>query len=94
MQVNFFEYNENEDLKTRNSTFSKASDGRDEIKRNCVSFLEKAFVQDSNPVNFCNPVDDDDQYSGGRFNRQPSGKSPSNFASPIILDFLEDDNFF
>lgn len=44
MQVNFFDYNENEDHKTRNSTFSKASDGRDEIKRNCVSFLEKAFV--------------------------------------------------
>ena len=27
-------------------------------------------------------------------NKQPSIKSPCNFQSPIILDFLEDDNFF
>ena len=102
MQVNYFDYSEYDDMKTRNSTFSKASEGRDEIKRNCVSFLEKAFVLESNAQSmaFLNPVDN--EYASPRaygennsgLNRQQSGKSPSNFASPIILDFLEDDNFF
>lgn len=60
MQVNFFDYVDYEDMKTRNSTFSKASEGRDEIKRNCVSFLEKAFIVESNPMTFLNPVDDEE----------------------------------
>jgi hypothetical protein len=60
MQVNYFEYSDIDELKTRNSTFSKASEGREEIKKNCVSFLEKAFVQESNPITFLNPVDDEE----------------------------------
>lgn len=82
-------------MKTRNSTFSKASEGREEIKKSCVSFLEKAFIKEVNPICFLNPVDDEDPTaSPTALNRQQSGKSPSNFASPIILDFLEDDGFF
>lgn len=38
MQMNYFDYTELEDMKTRNSTFSKASEGREEIKQSCVSF--------------------------------------------------------
>ncbi len=49
---------------------------------------------DHKSIGFLNPVDDDEQSPVSGLKRQPSGKSPSNFASPIILDFLEDDNFF
>jgi hypothetical protein len=59
-----------------------------------VSIYEKAFAQDNKSIGFLNPVDDDGANSPCQLNRQPSGKSPSNFASPIILDFLEDDAFF
>jgi len=38
MQMNYFDYFEHEDGKTRNSTFSKASEGRDEIKKSVVTF--------------------------------------------------------
>lgn len=58
--MNFFEYSETDELKTRNSTFSKASEGREEIKRNCVSFLERAFVHEANGMTFLNPVDDEE----------------------------------
>ena len=28
------------------------------------------------------------------FPKQQNGKSPNNFNSPVILDFLDDDNYF
>jgi hypothetical protein len=50
---------------------------------------------EKNPVSFINPIDNEDQNSPRAvLNRQPSIKSPSNFTSPILLDFLEDDGFF
>lgn len=95
MVPGYFEMNDYEERKTRNSTFSKASEGREDIQKNVVSFYEKAFVQDCSSIGFCHPVDDD--YLDGQpsgMHRQPSGKSPSNFLSPLILDFLEEDAFF
>lgn len=59
MNSNYFEYPDYEEKKTRNSTFSKASEGRDEIQKNVVSFYDKAFVHESNGVGFYNPVYDD-----------------------------------
>lgn len=40
MQMNYFDYFEQDkdNEKTRNSTFSKASDGREEIKKSVVTF--------------------------------------------------------
>lgn len=35
---------EADERKTRNSTFSKASDGRDEIQKDVCSYYEKAFA--------------------------------------------------
>ena len=61
MQMNYFDYYEHEDGKTRNSTFSKASDGREEIKKSVVTF--QAFIQDQNSIGFLNPVDDDGHQS-------------------------------
>lgn len=61
IQMNYFDYHDMEEHKTRNSTFSKASDGREEIQRNVVSFYEKAFVHEPNNVGFFNPVEEEDQ---------------------------------
>jgi hypothetical protein len=48
---------EPDERKTRNSTFSKASEGRDEIQRNVSSIYEKAFAQDNNKIGFLQPLD-------------------------------------
>ena len=41
--LNYFDVQDFEERKTRNSTFSKASESREEIQKNVVSFYEKAF---------------------------------------------------
>lgn len=97
MNSNFFDYADYEEKKTRNSTFSKASESRDDIQRHTVSFYEKAFVHEQNAIGFYNPVDEEDlnaHLDGVRsppLKKDQSGKSPSNYMSPVILDFLEDD---
>jgi hypothetical protein len=61
-----------------------------------VSIYEKAFVNESNAIGFCNAVDEDylnpcDGAKSPNLNREMSGKSPTNL---LLLDFLEDDAFF
>lgn len=49
--------NEYDDRQTRNSTFSKASEGREEIQKKVVS-IEKAFIKEKN-IGFLHPLDTD-----------------------------------
>ena len=39
-----YDHYEPDERKTRNSTFSKASEGREEIQQNVTSIYEKAFA--------------------------------------------------
>ena len=65
MNVNYFDYADYEEKKTRNSTFSKASESRDDIQKHAVSFYEKAFVHEQNTIGFYNPVDEEDNNADG-----------------------------
>ena len=68
-----------DERKTRNSTFSKASDGREEIQRNVSQIYEKAFAQNNNKVGFLQPLDnecDTLNVQSPAFIKQQSGKSP------------------
>lgn len=62
-----------------------------------VYIYEKAFAEDNKKMTFLQPLDTEGEGSlqtPNINNNQTSGKSPSYYQSPVILDFLEDDNFF
>mmetsp|Transcript_16898 Transcript_16898/g.16150 ORF Transcript_16898/g.16150 Transcript_16898/m.16150 type:complete len:177 (+) Transcript_16898:1232-1762(+) len=97
--MNFFE--DLEDGKTRASTFSQKSNREELFKlENQQCFDAYAFIQ-NNGANFqglmIRPIDTNEEQQkpiSPGIPKQQNAKSPHVFNSPVILDFLDDDNYF